>query len=94
MSVSSKPTQGTQGNQGNQHPGTQPAVGTQSTVMQSKQTNALHIAGAVLEKSLNTFKGFADLVPMAPGLGPALEIVCGCIEVYHVSGLIMELLTC
>lgn len=91
MSVSSKPIQATQGNQGNQTPGTQPGGGAQSAVMQSKQTNALHIAGAVLEKGLNTFKGFADLVPMAPGLGPALEIVCGCIEVYHVSNLIIEL---
>lgn len=57
--------------------GTQPVGGAQSS--------AMHIAGSVLEKGLNTLKDFADLVPMAPGLGPALEVVCRCVEVYHVS---------
>lgn len=83
----SKPPQGTQDIQGNQSPeiGTQLEGGGHSVAVQTKETHALHIAGSILEKGLNTLKGFADFIPMAPGLGPALEVVCGCIEVYHVS---------
>lgn len=60
----------------------------QSSGMHQNEANsaaALHIGGAVLEQGLKTLEGFADFIPMAPGLGPALEIVCGCIKVYHVS---------
>lgn len=79
-----QPNHVTQGVQGNQSPGTGTPLtgGTQSSVM--------HVAGAVLEQGLKTLKGFADFIPMAPGLGPALEVVCGCIEVYHVSILSMS----
>lgn len=65
---------------------TELAGGEQSSVRhQTQGTHALYITGAVLEKGLDTLKDFADLVPMAPGLGPALGIVCGCIKVYHVN---------
>lgn len=79
-------TQGT--NQGVQSPGisTQLEGGTRSSAIhQNKETDALLIAGAILEKGLNTLKGFADFIPMTPALGPALDIVCGCIKVYHVG---------
>ena len=62
-------------------------AGQSSAVHQNEGNNALHIAGAVVENGLKTLKGFAGFVPIAPGLGPALGIVCGCIEVYHVSNL-------
>lgn len=67
--------------------GTPSADRLQSSGMHQNEANstALHIGGAVLEQGLKTLEGFADFIPMAPGLGPALEIVCGCIKVYHVS---------
>lgn len=75
-------------NQGDQSPGisTQLEGGTRSSAIhQNKETCALLIAGAILETGLNTLKGFADFIPMAPALGPALDIVCACIKVDHVG---------
>ncbi|KAK7434768.1 hypothetical protein VKT23_020046 [Stygiomarasmius scandens] len=42
----------------------------------------LKLAGAVLEKSVFTLKKFSDLIPV-PGLAPAINAVCACIEHYH-----------
>lgn len=87
ISVSSDPIRGTQANQESQTPriSIQSAGGVQSSAMpQNKETHTLHIAGSILEQGLKTLKGFAGFVPV-PGLGPALDIVCGCIDVYHVS---------
>lgn len=60
-------------------------AGVQNSAMnpESGANKALHIAGAIVEKGLKTLKSFVDLVPAAPGLSPALEVVCGCIEVYE-----------
>lgn len=82
--------QSPQENQVDQSPGTgtQLADEAQSSVHRNVGNQVLQITGTVLEKGLKTLKGFADFIP-APGLGPALEIVCGCIEVYHVSNLLM-----
>lgn len=86
------PTQETQGaSQETLSPviGTQLEGGAQGSVRETKGTLALHIAGSILEKGLNALKGFAGFVPV-PGLGPALEVVCGCIDVYHVCDLLMS----
>lgn len=88
-----KPIKETQGSQAVQHLGTSTqleSVAQSPEMNQNKKSQALHIAGSMFEKSLKTFKDFADLIPMAPGLGPALGVVCGCIEVYHVSGLLIS----
>ncbi|KAE9396084.1 hypothetical protein BT96DRAFT_942002 [Gymnopus androsaceus JB14] len=69
VSTPAEPTQGFQGNHG-------PSNATQ-------MATGIHVAGATLEKGLKTMKDFADLVPAAPGLGPAIGVLCGCIEVYH-----------
>ncbi|KAF9059909.1 hypothetical protein BDP27DRAFT_1370997 [Rhodocollybia butyracea] len=46
--------------------------------------NALHIAGAVVEKGLEVLKEIADLVPVVPaGVGSALGVVSKCIQIYH-----------
>jgi hypothetical protein len=71
-------------NQGSQNPANSTQSGTEAA---EEPVNAWHVAGAVFEKTLKAFKSFADLIPAAPGLGPALEVVCGCIEVYHVSNI-------
>lgn len=82
MSLShvSTPAEPTQGFQGNHSP---------SNVTQ--MATGIHVAGAALEKGLKAMKDFADLVPAAPGLGPAIGVVCGCIEVYHVSYLSLHI---
>lgn len=82
--------QAPQQSQGDQSPGigNQLADEVQSSAYPNVGNKVLQITGTVLEKSLKTLRGYASLIP-APGLGPALEIVCGCIEVYHVSNLLM-----
>ncbi|KAF9059918.1 hypothetical protein BDP27DRAFT_1371006 [Rhodocollybia butyracea] len=46
--------------------------------------NALHVAGAAVEKGLVVLKEIADLVPVVPaGVGSALGVVSKCIQIYH-----------
>lgn len=51
---------------------------------QNEANNALYIPVSVLEEGRRTLRGFADSISV-PELGPAIEIVCGCVEVYTVS---------
>ncbi|KAK7445758.1 hypothetical protein VKT23_014754 [Stygiomarasmius scandens] len=44
--------------------------------------NYFKLAGTVLEKSVYTLKNFSELIPV-PGLGPAVNAVCACIEHFH-----------
>ena len=74
LSHVSTPAEPTQGFQGNHNP---------SNVTQ--MATGIHVVGAALGKGLKAMKDFAHLVPAAPGLGSAIGVVCGCIEVYHVS---------
>lgn len=78
-----------QGNLSSQNNDQSAAAGVQTHAMQQNETNlnAWRIAGAVVEKGLKGLQAFGNLAPVAPGLGPALGVVCGCIAVYYVSNL-------
>ncbi|KAK7445743.1 hypothetical protein VKT23_014738 [Stygiomarasmius scandens] len=57
------------------------APATEDQVMKPDY-NYFKLAGAVLEKSVYTLKNFSELIPV-PGLGPAVNAVCACIEHFH-----------
>lgn len=86
-SAALEPINGIQGNQAKSpQSSNQLASAPQSSGINQKQANNTpQITGAALKKALKTLRGLANFVPMAPGLGPALEIVYGWIVVYHVS---------
>ncbi|KAK7445777.1 hypothetical protein VKT23_014773 [Stygiomarasmius scandens] len=59
----------------------QASAAAEDQVMQPDY-NYFKLTGAVLEKSVYTLKNFSELIPV-PGLGPAVNAVCACIEHYH-----------